>query len=185
MKVQVFMPKLVLHLNKYNTNNIMDKENANEKKFIYLFRIINIFILLAMIVIFLLTYISINTNLRNVNKFVELGIKFFDKSNTALDKVNSNLDDSFLLLDTTLLNLNRSIYKVDPLLNQLVIYNEKLFRKISPNEIYNILINFNETIGIIRYDALSVLDNLNNTINNYKQVTIFKQPIAPNLGLNY
>lgn len=162
----------------------MDKEN-NNTKFIYLFRIAYILILLAIVAIFLLTYISINTNLRNVNKFVELGIKFFDKSNTALDKVNSNLDDSFLLLDTTLLNLNRSIYKVDPLLNQLVIYNEKLFRKINPNEIYNILINFNESIGVVRYNALSVLNNLNNTINNYKQVDIFKEPIAPNLGINY
>ena len=157
----------------------MDKEN-NNTKFIYLFRILYILILMAIVAIFLLTYISINTNLRNVNKFVELGITFFDKSNTALDKVNSNLDESFLLLDTTLLSLNKSIYKVDPVLNQLVIYNEKLFRKISPNEIYNILINFNNTITVIKYDSLSVLNNLNKTINNYKQVTLFKQQIIPN-----
>ena len=161
----------------------MDKEN-NNTKFIYLFRILYILILMAIVAIFLLTYISINTNLRNVNKFVELGIKFFDKSNIVLDKVNNNIDESFLLLDTTLLNLNRSVYKVDPLLNQLLIYNENLFRKISPKEIYNILINFNDTITIIKYDSLSVLDNLNKTINNYKQVTLYKQPIIPNLGLN-
>ena len=152
----------------------MDNDNiVIKKKYFYLFRLLNLFISVIMVTLLLVTYISINTNLKNVNKFVDNGITFFDKSNIIFDKINNNLDNSFLLFDTTLINLNRTIYKVEPFLSIL-----------SPQDIYTIITNFNDSIEIIKYDTVSVMNNLNNTINNYKINQMYIRNINPTLGIN-
>lgn len=154
-------------------------ENPANKK-IFISKIINMFLLVVIMILCLLTYISVNENLKNVNIFINSGIDFFNKTSYILDYYKPKIDKSIILFDETMNNLNNNSIKLINNLNEISYKAKLVLDNINNNDLFNnsiinnVIQNYNNTINDIRNDNIllkndmnSVINNMNNTINKF------------------